>query len=113
MEKNFCTKIVCSSAIAAFVAFAYLALVGVVSPNLAAEGKLDTAKIEQLTNVKRELSEKESMFKVTVPRNDLKITIAGVKMTPPIRLASYATFLKAGAKTMIIDDTTLLEDQIN
>src|SRR5438067_7207106 len=113
MEKNFCTKIVCSSAIAAFAVFAHLALAGAVSPSLAAEGKLDTAKIEQLTGVKGELSEKEGVFKVTVPRSDLKVTVAGVKMTPPMGLASYAAFTKADGKTMIMGDTTLLEDQVN
>src|SRR5213593_3083746 len=113
MEKNFCRKIVRSSAIGAFAAFAYLALAGAVSPSLAAEGKLDTAKIEQLTGVKGELSEKEGVFKVTVPRSDLKVTVAGVKMTPPMGLASYAAFMKAGAKTMVMGDTTLLEDQVN
>src|SRR5437899_3024203 len=113
MEKNFCRKIVRSSAIGAFAAFAYLALAGVVSPSLAAEGKLDTAKIEQLTGVKGELSEKEGVFKVTAPRSDLKVTVAGVKMTPPMGLASYAAFTKAGGKTMIMGDTTLLEDQVN
>src|SRR5213594_4578224 len=113
MEKNFCTKIVRSSAIAAFAAFAYLALAGAVSPSLAAEGKLHTAKIEQLTGVKGELSEKEGVFKVTVPRSDLKVTVAGVKMTPHMGLASYAAFMKAGAKTMVMGDTTLLEDQVN
>src|SRR5438093_5005611 len=106
-------KLVLSSAIAAFAAFAYLALAGAVSPSLAAEGKFDTAKIEQLTGVKGELSEKEGVFKVTVPRSDLKITVVGVKMTPLMGLASYAVFMKAGAKTMVMGDTTLLEDQVN
>jgi Domain of Unknown Function (DUF1259) len=113
MEKNFCRKIVRSSAIGGFAVFAHLALAGAVSPSLAAEGKLDTAKIEQLTGVKGELSEKESVFKVTAPRSDLKVTVAGVKMTPPMGLASYAAFTKVGAKTMVMGDTTLLEDQVN
>jgi len=113
MEKNFCTKIMYSSTITAFAAFTYLALANAVSPSLAAEGKLDTAKIEQLTGVKGELSEKEGVFKVTAPRSDLKVTVAGVKMTPPMGLASYAAFTKADAKTMIMGDTTLLEDQVN
>src|SRR5438876_1827631 len=34
-------------------------------------------------------------------------------MTPPMGLASYAAFMKAGAKTMVMGDTTLLEDQVN
>ncbi len=78
-----------------------------------AEGKLNTAKIEELTGAKGEFSEKEGVFKVTVPRSDLKVTIAGVKMTPPMGLASYAAFKKAGSKTIVMGDTTLLEDQVN
>src|SRR5437868_12427536 len=113
MEKNFCRKIVRSSAIGALAVFAHLALAGAVSPGFAAVGNLDNAKIEQLTGVKGELSEKEGVFKVTVPRSDLKVTVAGVKMTPPMGLASYAAFMKAGAKTMVMGDTTLLEDQVN
>src|SRR5438876_5215504 len=34
-------------------------------------------------------------------------------MTPPMGLASYAAFTKADGKTMIMGDTTLLEDQVN
>ena len=34
-------------------------------------------------------------------------------MTPPMGLASYAAFTKAGAMTMVMGDTTLLEDQVN
>jgi len=89
-----------------------LALASALSPVLAA-GKLDTAKIEQLTGMKGEMNEKESVFKVTAPRSDLKITVAGVKMTPPMGLASYAAFMNAGGRTMVMGDTTLLEDQVN
>src|SRR5439155_11993827 len=113
MEKNFCRKIVRSSAIGAFAVFAHLALAGAVSPSLAAEGKLDTAKIEQLTGVKGELSEKEGVFKVSAPRTDLQVTAAGVKMNPAMGLTSYAAFMKVGAKIIIMGDTTLLEDDVN
>src|SRR5437016_3469512 len=113
MEKNFCRKIVRSSAIAAFAAFAYLALAGAVSPSLAAEGKLDTAKIEQLTGVKGDLNEKEGVFKVSAPRTDLQVITAGVKMNPAMGLTSYAAFMKSGSKTMVMGDMTLLEDQVN
>jgi hypothetical protein len=113
MEKKFYTKVLCSSAIGGLAALTYVALAGTVTSSLAAQAKLDTAKIEQLTGIKGELSEKEGVFKVTAPRSDLKITVAGVKMTPPMGLASYAAFMKAGAKTMVMGDTTLLEDQVN
>src|SRR5690242_19711448 len=48
----------------------------------AANGKLDSAKIEQLTGVKGELNDKEAVFTVRAPRTDLQVTTAGVKMNP-------------------------------
>lgn len=55
---------------------------------LAADTALDTVKIEQLTGVKGELNDKEGVFKVSVPRTDLAVTAAGVKLTPPMGLTS-------------------------
>ena len=54
-------------------AFACLLMVGSMAPGMAAETKLDGAKIEQLTGVKGELNEKEGVFKVSVPRTDLNV----------------------------------------
>ena len=80
----------------------------------AAPGKLDTAKIEELTGVKGKLDEKEGVFKVSVPRSDLAITVAGtVKMTPPLGLTTWAAFQKMGAHTMVMGDIVLTEDQVN
>lgn len=79
----------------------------------AAEGKLDTAKIEQLTGIKGELNEKEGVYTVRAPRSDLQVTAAGVKLNPAMGLTSYAAFMKSGGKTMVMGDTTLLEDQVN
>jgi hypothetical protein len=111
MEKHSDTKLVRFSL--GFAALAYLALAGAVTPSLAAQAKLDTAKIEQLTGVKGDLNEKEGVFTVRVPRTDLQVTTAGVKMNPAMGLTSYAAFMKGGAKTMVMGDTTLLEDQVN
>jgi hypothetical protein len=94
------------------VAFNFLLLANTALSN-AAQGRLDTAKIEQLTGVKGEMNEKEGVFTVRAPRTDLQVTTAGVKMNPAIGLTSYAAFMKAGAKTMVMGDTTLLEDQVN
>jgi hypothetical protein len=95
------------------IASAFVALLVNVSSSPAAEAKLDTAKIEQLTGVKGELNEKEGVVTVRVPRTDLQVTTAGVKMNPAMGLTSYAAFMKVGAKTMVMGDTTLLEDQVN
>jgi hypothetical protein len=74
---------------------------------------LDTAKIERLTGAKGKLDEKEGAFKVSMPRSDLSITAAGVKLTPPMGLTSWAAFKKAGRHTIVMGDIVLLEDQVN
>src|SRR5215470_4116137 len=79
----------------------------------AADPALDAAKIEQLTGAKGELNDKEGVFKVSVPRTDLAVTAAGVKMTPPMGLTSYAAFQPMGPQTMVMGDMVLLEDQVN
>jgi hypothetical protein len=76
----------------------------------AGEKALDTATIERLSGVKGELSEKEGVFKVSVPRSDLDISVAGVKMTPPLGLTSWAAFQKVGDQVMVMGDMVVLED---
>jgi uncharacterized protein DUF1259 len=74
---------------------------------------LDTARIEQLTGAKGKLDEKEGAFKVSVPRTDLAVTAAGVRLTPPLGLTSWASFQRAGERAMVMGDLVLLEDQVN
>ncbi len=75
--------------------------------------KLDTKRIEELTGVKGTLNEKERVFRVSVPRTDLSVTTAGVKMTPPMGLTSWAAFKRDGNRTMVMGDMVLSEDQVN
>src|SRR5712692_10691281 len=84
-----------------------------VGQGLAADAALNTARIEQLTGVKGEMNDKEGVFKVSVPRTDLAVTAAGVKMTPPMGLTSWAAFQPMGTQTMVMGDIVLLEDQVN
>jgi uncharacterized protein DUF1259 len=79
----------------------------------AADTALDTAKIEQLTGGKGELNVQEGVFKVSVPRTDLVVTAAGVKMTPPMGLTSWAAFQQIATQTIVMGDIVLLEDQVN
>lgn len=74
---------------------------------------LDTGRIEQLTGAKGSLNAAELVFKVSVPRTDLAVTAAGVRLTPPMGLTSWAAFKKAGAGTVVMGDLVLLEDQVN
>lgn len=74
---------------------------------------LDTTKIELLTGAKGKLDTAENVFKVSVPRSDLAVTVAGVKMTPATGLTSWAAFSPMGDKVMVMGDMVLQEDQIN
>jgi len=75
---------------------------------------LDTVRIEQLTGAKGKLDPSEpGVFKVSVPRSDLAVTIGGVRMTPPMGLTSWASFKKMGGDTLVMGDMVLLEDQVN
>ncbi|MDQ3582778.1 MAG: DUF1259 domain-containing protein [Pseudomonadota bacterium] len=74
---------------------------------------VDTAKIEQLTGLEGKLNDKEGVFKVAVPRSDLKVTVAGVHMSPPMGLTSWAAFTKDGEQTLVMGDMVLLEEQVN
>jgi hypothetical protein len=74
---------------------------------------LDTAKIEQLTGIKGKLDTAESVFKISQPRTDLSVTIAGVKMIPQMGLTSWMGFQAIGDQVMVMGDMVLQEDQIN
>lgn len=98
--------------VGAIFPFVFVVLLCGVPPSRA-EGKLDTAQIEELTGAKGQLNEKEGAFKVNAPRTDLRVTVAGVKMTPPMGLTSWAAFQVAGDQTMVMGDLVVLEDQVN
>jgi hypothetical protein len=75
---------------------------------------LDTAKIEQLTGLKGSLNEVEGVFKVTVPRSDVPISVDGWRMPPFMGLTSWAAFTKGQkAEAMVMGDLVLMQDEVN
>ena len=95
------------------IAVVTIALVWGTMLPVAGVSALDTAAIERLAGAKGELNEKEKVFKVSMPRKDLEVTSAGVTMTPPMGLTSWAAFQQAGDQVMVMGDMVLLEDQVN
>ena len=69
--------------------------------------------MEKLTGAKGTMDSKECVVKVSVPRTDLSVMAAGVKMTPPLGLTSWAAFKRAGEQVVVMGDLVLLEDQVN
>lgn len=74
---------------------------------------LDAAQIEQLTGAKGQLDQKEGVFKVSVPRDDLRPTVAGVRLPPSMGLTAWAAFQGSPAHAMVMGDLVLAEDQVN
>src|SRR5438132_11163399 len=74
---------------------------------------LDTAKIEELTGLKGKLNEKEGVYKVTFPRNDVKVGVGGWTMPPFMGLGTWAAFTGENDKAIVMGDTVLFEDEVN
>lgn len=75
---------------------------------------LNTARIDELTGLKGKMNEKEGVYKVTFPRNDLKVVVDGWTMPPFMGLGTWAAFTKgAHTEAMVMGDTVLFEDEVN
>ena len=89
-------------------------LSGIFSSTLLAAGeKLDTARIDELTGLKGKMNEKEGVYKVTFPRDDVKIAVDGWTMPPFMGLGTWAAFTKTKSGAMVMGDTVLFEDEVN
>jgi len=75
---------------------------------------LNTARIDELTGLKGKMNEKEGVYKVTFPRNDVKVVVDGWTMPPFMGLGTWAAFTKgAHTEAMVMGDTVLFEDEVN
>jgi Domain of Unknown Function (DUF1259) len=74
---------------------------------------LNTARIDELTGLKGKMNEKEGVYKVTFPRGDVKVTVAGWQMPPFMGLGTWAAFQGNNEKAMVMGDTVLFEDEVN
>jgi hypothetical protein len=75
---------------------------------------LDTGRIDELTGLKGKMNEKEGVYKVTFPRDDVKVVVDGWTMPPFMGLGTWAAFTKgAHTEAMVMGDTVLFEDEVN
>jgi len=87
-------------------------LLGIISSAFAAD--FNTARIDELTGLKGKMNEKEGVYKVTFPRNDVKVVVDGWTMPPFMGLGTWAAFTKgAHTEAMVMGDTVLFEDEVN
>src|SRR3954464_6649712 len=75
---------------------------------------LDGAKIDQLTGLKGKMNDVDGVYKVSQPRNDIKVTVDGLQMPPFMGLTSWAAFVSGKTKeAMVMGDLVLMQDEVN
>src|SRR3954465_3225345 len=53
------------------------------------------------------------VYRVPLPRTDLKVTLDGVELKPALALGSWLAFRSMGPEVMVMGDLVLTEDEIN
>jgi hypothetical protein len=79
----------------------------------AAGPTLDTAAIAAATGLKGTYDKADNVFKVSKPRDDVKVTVDHWAMPPFMGLTSWAAFKPMGRQTMVMGDTVLFEDEVS
>src|SRR6266576_7328075 len=81
---------------------------------VSAPAALDTAKIDEITGLKGKMNEKEGVYKISFPRNDVKVVVDGWTMPPFMGLGTWAAFTQGShTEAMVMGDTVLFEDEVN
>jgi hypothetical protein len=52
------------------------------------------------------------VYKVSLPRSDLQVTVGGVQLKPALALGSWVAFKKMGDTAMVMGDLVLAEDEV-
>jgi hypothetical protein len=52
------------------------------------------------------------VYKISLPRSDLQVTVRGVQIKPALALGSWVAFKKMGVMTMVMGDLVLTEDEV-
>lgn len=71
---------------------------------------LDIATIEQVTGMKG--TEQEGQYKLTVPQNDLNVSVNEFNIVPPMGMGSWAAFSPADDGAILMGDIVVKEDEI-
>lgn len=52
------------------------------------------------------------VYKVSLPRSDLKVTVGGLELKPALALGSWVAFKKTGDMAIVMGDLVLTEDEV-
>src|SRR5712692_6349671 len=76
-----------------------------------ASDSIDTKKIDQIIGRSGEL--KGDVYRIGLPRTDLKVSADGVDIKPGLALGSWMAFKRTGNHAMVMGDLVLLESEVN
>ncbi len=71
---------------------------------------LDTGRIEEILGIKG--TAKDGEYKISVPQNDLSVTVDGFRITAPMGLTSWVGFSPMNDAAMAMGDLILKEDEV-
>lgn len=83
-------------------------------PSSFAFAALDIPAIEQAAGAKGKWIEEEKVYKLSFPRDDVKVTVNGTALPPFMGLTSWSSFMSGREKAvMVMGDIVLFEDEVN
>src|ERR1700751_3475296 len=88
-----------------------LVFVALIGTSIASD--FNTARIDEITGLKGKFNEKEGVYKVTFPRDDVKVSVDGWPIPPFMGLGTWAAFTETKNGAMVMGDTVLFEDEVN
>src|SRR3989449_7660792 len=74
-------------------------------------GATDWKPVEQALG-KAGSTQPGDVYKVSLPRSDLKVVVSGVELKPALALGSWVAFKKTGDMTTVMGDLVLGEDEV-
>jgi uncharacterized protein DUF1259 len=91
-----------------------LSILLVLSALTVSAADLDTNLIQKITGLTGKLNAEEGVFKVTSPRNDVKVSVDKWQIPPFMGLTSWAAFTAGKEQqTMVMGDLVLFQDEVN
>jgi hypothetical protein len=88
-------------------------ITGPTTPNrVAASGQGDWEAVEDALGKAGQM-QPGAVFRVSMPRSDLQVTVHGLQVDPTFALGSYAAFKDIGRSTMVMGDLVLLDEEVN
>ena len=81
-----------------------------ISQDTISEKEIDISLLSKTLGMEGERRDGE--FKVTVPQNDLKVSVDGFRIIPPMGLGSWASFAPASNQIMLMGDIVVTESDL-